>query len=331
MAKKPVRLPADLGQMVHISFPGNTWNPVLDEIINKHKAGGVIFFKENVPQTLSELKKFTAKIKKESLRSTGILPFISVDEEGGRVSRLKQLIGGHPIPMEVGAKGVAAVKKNYLALGKKVRSAGFNLTWAPVLDVHTNPQNPVIGNRALSSDPETAAKCGRAAINALRKAGLFTSGKHFPGHGDTFSDSHLELPVVDTTLATLRKRELVPFKTAVKENVDFFMSAHVLYRKVDGKNMATFSKKILTDILRRELGFKGLLVTDDLNMKAAGGTIRERIKRAINAGADVLLIRDENPVEFIKTFESLVKDGEVSLDKIKESIRRIKRIKRRLS
>lgn len=330
MAKKSYAKKLTPGQMVIISFPASDWTQTLSELINKHRVGGVIFFKENVPRTLSTLKKLTARIKKESIRSSGLLPFISVDEEGGRVSRLKELIGEYPVPLDLAKKGEWAVKKNYASLGRKVRSAGFNLTWAPVLDVHTNPKNPVIGDRSFSSNPSTAAKFGKIAIKALRGAGLFTCGKHFPGHGDTFADSHLELPVVDATMATLNKRELVPFAAAVACKTDFFMTAHVLYRKVDPKNMGTFSKKILTGILRRKMGFKGLIVTDDLNMKAAGGTHRERIKRAIDAGADVLLIRDQDPIGFMETFESMVKKGEISQKRIRESLARIKRIKSRL-
>lgn len=232
--------------------------------------------------------------------------------------------------MELAKKGVAAVTKNYARLGRRVRAAGFNLTWAPVLDVHTNPLNPVIGDRSFSSDPTAAAKCGRAAITALRDSGLFTCGKHFPGHGDTFADSHLELPVVDADMATLAKRELAPFRAAVAARVDFLMTAHVLFTKVDPKNMATFSKKILTGLLRRKMGFTGLVVTDDLNMKAVGGGRKERIKRAIDAGADVLLIRDPDPVGFMETFETLVGEGGVGAERIRESLARVKRVKRRL-
>lgn len=330
MARKPNAGALPLGQMVVISFPDCVWNPTLETLIKRHKVGGVIFFRENVPGSLAELKKFNSRIKKESLRSSGILPFISVDEEGGRVSRLKELIGEFPAPMELAKKGVAAVTKNYARLGRRVRKAGFNLTWAPVLDVRTNPLNPVIGDRSFSSDPSAAAKCGRAAITALREAGLFTCGKHFPGHGDTSADSHLELPVVDVYMATLAGRELAPFRAAVAAKVDFLMTAHVLFTKVDPKNMATFSKKILTGILRRKMGFTGLVVTDDLNMKAVGGSRKERIKRAIDAGADVLLIREPDPLGFMETFENLVGEGGVSEKRIRESLARVRRIKRRL-
>jgi len=330
VARKPNAGALPLGQMVVISFPDCVWNPTLETLVRRHKVGGVIFFRENVPGSLAELKKFNSRIKRESLRSSGVLPFISVDEEGGRVSRLKKLIGEFPAPMDLAKKGLGAVTKNYSSLGRKVRAAGFNLTWAPVLDVDSNPKNPVIGDRSFSSDPSEAAKCGCAAITALRGAGLFTSGKHFPGHGDTSADSHLELPVVDADMATLAKRELAPFRAAVAARVDFLMTAHVLFTKVDPNNMATFSKKILTGLLRRKMGFKGLVVTDDLNMKAVGGGRKERIKRAIDAGADVLLIRDPDPVGFMQTFETLVAEGGVDADRIRESLARVKRVKRRL-
>jgi len=338
--KEPSRFPrgfdirAAIGQMVIISFPGDEWNPAIETLIRDYKAGGLIFFKENIPPTLSALKKLTAMIKKEGLRSSGgLIPFISVDEEGGRVSRLKTLIGEHPAQMELGMNGAKAVAENYAALGRKVKQAGFNITWAPVLDVLTNSANPVIGNRSFSPDPRVAARYGRIALKALRQAGLFTTGKHFPGHGDTSIDSHLALPVMDTSMKTLKSRELAPFRAAVAERADFFMTAHILFRKVDARYPVTFSKKFLTDILRDQMAFKGLVVTDDLNMNAAKNSfeMRDRIKLAVNAGADILLIREPYPAitEFLGTFESLVREGEIRPQRVLESLGRIRRIKRK--
>ncbi len=325
---------AAIGQMVIISFPGDGWNPELETLICERKVGGLIFFKENIPSTLSALKKLNAKITKEGLRpSGGLVPFISVDEEGGRVSRLKHLIGEHPPQMALGQKGAVAVAKNYASLGKKVKQAGFNITWSPVLDVLTNSANPVIGDRSFSPDMELVAKYGKVALKALRKAGLLTTGKHFPGHGDTSIDSHLALPVMDTTMKTLKSRELVPFRAAVSERADFFMTAHILFRKIDARYPVTFSKKFLTGLLRQKMGFSGLIVTDDLNMNAAKNSLdmRDRIKLAINAGADVLLIREPYPavLGFLDTFESLVREGEISPQRLKESLGRISRIKRK--
>lgn len=322
-----------LGQLVIVSISGDGWNAELETLIHTHKAGGFILFKENIPASLPALKAFTAKIKKETLKETGADPFISVDEEGGRVSRLKSLIGERPAPMSLAPKGLAAVYRNYLSLGKKVRSCGFNITWAPVLDVNTNPQNPVIGDRAFSANTEDVVDCGKMALRALRAAGLYTQAKHYPGHGDTPVDSHLDLPKMDTPLKILRRRELKPFAMAVREKADFFMTAHIHFTKVEKSLPATFSKKFLQKLLRDELGFKGLAVTDDLNMNAvkANYPMEDRIKLALNAGADVLLIRDTPAgiMEFLNIFEFLVSSGEIPWEAVRRSLARVRRVKRR--
>lgn len=330
--KKGFDVRAAVGQLVIISIPGDGWNGEVEQLIAERKAGGFILFRENIPATLGALKKFTGRIKKEAVRHTGIIPFISVDEEGGRVSRLKTLIGEHPAPMPLARKGIKAVEKNYAALARKVKGAGFNVTWAPVLDINTNPKNPVIGDRAFSAETEEVVACGRAALRALRKGGLFTQAKHYPGHGDTPVDSHLDLPAMDTPLSVMRGRELLPFKMAAREKADFFMTAHIHFTKVEKKLPATFSKKFLHAVARNELGYKGIIVTDDLNMNAvkANYSMEERIRLAMNAGADMLLIRDshQNILGFLDIFERLVRDGKIAPSRIKESLARVRRVKR---
>ncbi len=325
---------AAIGQLVIISIPGDGWNGDVERLIAERKAGGFIFFRENIPGTLAALKKFTGRMKKEAVKHTGLIPFISVDEEGGRVSRLKTLIGEHPAPILLAQMGVNAVERNYAALARKVKGAGFNITWAPVLDINTNPKNPVIGDRAFSTKTEEVVACGRAALRALRKGGLFTQAKHYPGHGDTPVDSHLDLPSMDTPLAVMRGRELLPFKMAAREKADFFMTAHIHFTKVEKKLPATFSKKFLHTVARGGLGYKGLIVTDDLNMNAVKATysMEERIRLAMNAGADMLLIRDshENILGFLDIFERLAREGKIPLARIRESLARVKRIKRRM-
>ena len=323
---------AAIGQLVIISIPGDGWNGEVERLIAERKAGGFIFFRENIPATLPALKKFTGRIKKESVKHTGLIPFISVDEEGGRVSRLKTLIGEHPAPMLLAQKGTRAVEKNYAALARKVKGAGFNITWAPALDINTNPRNPVIGDRAFSASTEEVVACGRAALRALRKGGLFTQAKHYPGHGDTPVDSHLDLPSMATPLSVMRRRELAPFQMAAREKADFFMTAHIHFTKVEKKLPATFSKKFLRTVARGELGYKGLIVTDDLNMNAVRSNyaLEDRVRLAMNAGADMLLIRDshENILGFLDTFERLAREGKIPLARIKESLARVKRVKR---
>lgn len=330
--KKSFDVRAAIGQLVIISIPGDGWNKEVEQLIAERKAGGFIFFRENVPSTLAALKKFTGRIKKEAVKHTGLIPFISVDEEGGRVSRLKTLIGEHPAPMALARQGTKAVERNYASLARKVKGAGFNITWAPVLDINTNPQNPVIGDRAFSARTEEVVAHGRTALRALRKGGLFTQAKHYPGHGDTPVDSHLDLPSMDTPLIVMRRRELLPFKMAAREKADFFMTAHIHFTKVEKKLPATFSKKFLQTVARKELGYKGLIVTDDLNMNAvkANYGMEERIRLAMNAGADMLLLRDshENILGFLDIFERLARDGKIPLARIKESLARVKRVKR---
>jgi len=180
------------------------------------------------------------------------------------------------------------------ALGDELAALGIGWDFAPVLDVHTNPENPVIGNRAFGTTPVAAASHALAFWRGLRAAGLVGCGKHFPGHGDTRTDSHLELPVVDHGLDRLRRVELAPFAAAARAGVEAIMTAHVLFPALDSERPATLSRAILTGLLREELGFGGVIVSDDLGMKAVADRypIDELAVMAVAAGADVLIIRE---------------------------------------
>lgn len=325
-------LQAAVGQLTIVSFTGDEWNPQLETLLIKYQVGGLIFYGENIAEKSSMVKKLTSRIKKTSMKgSLGLPAFISVDEEGGKVSRLKNLLGGFPSQRETAQLSQSAFKKNFSALYDGVSRFGFNVNWSPSIDIDTNPNSPVIGDRAFSDNAKVVASLGRSAIAQARKAGLFTAVKHFPGHGDTFVDSHKTLPVVKTTMQNLKARELHPFKMAVKEKVDLIMTAHILFQKVDPAYPVTFSEKFLKKMLRKEMGFKGLIVTDDLNMGAAANhyTPEERITLAINAGVDILLIRAEHSetIDFLETFRALVIKGEIPLSRIQESLARIKKIK----
>ena len=198
-----------------------------------------------------------------------------------------------------------------LALGAELAALGIGWDFAPVLDVHTNPANPVIGNRAFGTTPEAAARHALAFWRGLRAAGLVGCGKHFPGHGDTRTDSHLELPIVEHDVARLRAVELAPFAAAAAAGIDSIMTAHVLYPALDPGRPATLSRRILTDLLRGELGFRGVIVSDDLGMKAVADRypIEELAVESVAAGADVLLIR-EPPERQRRAFEALVRAAE---------------------
>src|SRR5436853_621629 len=196
-------------------------------------------------------------------------PWVGIDQEGGRVARLRAPFTEWPPMAVLGRSDNPTLAARFAkALAAELLAVGVSLDYAPVLDIHTNPKNPVIGDRALGERPEIVAKLGRVIIEELQRAGIAACGKHFPGHGDTASDSHFDLPIVEHPPDRLRAVELVPFKAAIEANVAFMMTAHVLVTSIDDERPATLSKRIVNDILRRELGFGGVVLSDDLQMKA---------------------------------------------------------------
>ena len=209
---------------------------------------------------------------------------------------------------------------------------GINMDYAPVLDVHTNPENPIIGDRAIASDPDTVARLANSFIKGFKDKGMIPVGKHFPGHGDTHLDSHLDLPTVKRDAATLEAVELVPFRETIAQGLEVIMTAHVIYTAWDQKNTATFSKTILQDILRQKLGFQGVIMSDDLEMKAVENHFPfEAFPRmGIEAGLDMFMIC--NSVEKIKKLHSQliqdVNDGIISIAPIQQSVERILHLKK---
>jgi len=218
-------------------------------------------------------------------------PIIAVDQEGGRVQRLRRMSPLHPPMSGIGAQGPAACSAAGAAIGADLADLGFNLDFAPVLDVDTNSANPIIGDRAFSSDPHEAAERALAFLDGLESAGPAGCGKHFPGHGDAAADSHLDLPIIDVGPDLLDARELVPFRAAVDAGVRMIMTAHCLYPELDPDVPATLSRPIVHGILRERLGFDGCVITDDLGMKAISDRfpMREVLSRGLNAGIDLFL------------------------------------------
>jgi len=225
---------------------------------------------------------------------------VAVDQEGGTVQRVRAPAthwppmlshAGHPAPEdEELAEAVG------LAIGEELAALGFDIDFAPVLDVHSNEANPIIGQRAFGRDPDEVARRGLAFARGLAAAGILACGKHFPGHGDTTTDSHLELPRIDHGLDRLERIELAPFAAAAKAGLPMVMTAHVVFSALDDRVPATLSKKVITDLLRDQLGYAGVIVSDDLDMKAIADHfgIAEAAVGAIRAGCDALLLcRDE--------------------------------------
>jgi beta-N-acetylhexosaminidase len=255
-----------------------------------HRAG-VILFRRNIDaSSIGAVHTLCGEILQVTPRHPG--PFIAVDQEGGRVMRLGAPVVQLP-PMRVlgniGDPGLA--RRAGSVLGAELRAIGFNLDFAPVLDVDSNPDNPVIGDRSFSRDPAKVGELGAAFAEGLESAGVLACGKHFPGHGDTDRDSHLDLPTVAHPRERLDAIELVPFRRAAA-SVGSVMTAHVVYEGLDAGVPATCSEKIVTGLLKKEMGFQGLVFSDDLEMKALAdrATIEESSVAAVRAGCDVLLV-----------------------------------------
>jgi beta-N-acetylhexosaminidase len=279
----------ELGQLFIVGFGGTSIPPELRSIAREFDLGGVIFFARNVetPEQIAGLGVEAGELAR------GLPLWISVDQEGGRVARLRSPFTEWPPMMTLGRSGSVDLAHRFArALAVELRAVGVTLDFAPVLDVHTNPHNPVIGDRALSDRAEDVARLGRAIVETLQAEGIAACGKHFPGHGDTLADSHHDLPVVEHEPERLRRVELVPFRAAIAAGVASIMTAHVVVSAFDESQPATLSPAIVGGLLREELGFDGLIVSDDLEMRAIADRYPpdRAAALAIAAGCDCLLV-----------------------------------------
>jgi beta-N-acetylhexosaminidase len=275
--------------MIVSGFEGTCLNSRTEKLINEQGIGGLILFERNY-ENPKQLKSLIDNLQSLTAQNSPPL-FISVDQEGGRVARLKEPFTQFPPMCCLGEANSDDLAYRFgIAMGKEMKAVGINMDYAPVLDVHSNPENPIIGKRAISSNPKVVARLGCKIIQGFKDAGTFPVGKHFPGHGDTSQDSHLTLPRVERSKESLKKMELVPFAQAFQEGLDVIMTAHVVYPAWDENSAATFSKYILNDLLRKKMNFQGLVMSDDLEMQAVTQTPEELPALAINAGVDLFLI-----------------------------------------
>jgi beta-N-acetylhexosaminidase len=253
--------------------------------------GGVILFRRNC-QELEQVLRLAADIR---AAAPGPI-LIGVDQEGGRVVRLPPPFLSPPAAGRIGARGDAVLARQQArAVGRELRAAGINWNLAPVLDIHTNPDNPVIGDRAYGTDPDTVTRFGLAVIAGLGEAGVLATAKHFPGHGDTRLDSHLALPESLQSPERWRDVEFAPFRAAIRAGVPAVLTAHLCARALDPTTPASLSRTVTTDILRGELGFDGVVVSDDLEMGAITTScgVGEAAVRFLEAGGDLLLVCKE--------------------------------------
>lgn len=322
-----------IGQLFIGGIDGNTLLTQNDiSLIKDLKIGGLIFFGRNI-STANQTINLINQIKTINKDNGNIPLFLSLDQEGGLVTRLPKEINKFPKANQVGAVN----DENYAyqigkLMGEIISSLGFNMNFAPVLDVYTNPKNTVIGSRSFSSDKEIVAKLGVAMMKGLKDSGIIAVGKHYPGHGDTYEDSHEELPVLQHNYERLMDVELYPFKIAIENGMDSLLVSHLFYPQIDSENIATLSRIFLFEILRKELGFRGIVITDDMIMKGLTDTnsIPEASLKALKAGVDILLIGSgyENISSSISRIKQAVLDGEIQEFEIDRKVYNILRIKK---
>lgn len=337
-----------------IQKPVTEINDEIREIIAKYNIGSVILFSQNFKDK-SQTKKLIFDLQ-ETAKLSGNPPlFICVDQEGGKVERFafnrERLEDNLELGRRANAEELAFKKGEFI--GKELNELGINCNLAPVVDINSNPKNPIINSRSFGDNSEIVSKCGIAFMKGLHSQKVFGVAKHFPGHGDTQVDSHIGLPRVNKSFLELENFELKPFKAMIDSGIDMVMTAHIELPNVENKTIiskkngkeifvpATLSKTILNGLLREKLEFKGVIVTDAMNMKAISDNVGqdEAIKMAINAGANIIcmpvILRSKCDIKKLdcvyKAISKAIETGEVSIAQIDDSVRKILTLKEKLT
>jgi beta-N-acetylhexosaminidase len=325
-----------IGQMLVVGFPdGEAGLAQLERVLEKTKAGNIILFSRNIGSA-KEVYDLVSELDRLVLRETSSLPLVCLDQEGGVVARLRQGVTALPGSMAIGAAyragliSLAEVRGLGRICGSELAALGINWNLAPVVDVNVNPRNPLIGVRSYGEEPELVADLASAFSAGLAKGGVLATAKHFPGHGDTEVDSHLGLPLVAHGRERLDAVELLPFRRLIKEGIPVIMTAHVRFPAVEPDALpATLSPRVIKGLLRGELGYKGLVCTDCLEMKAIAGRYEEAGARAVMAGADFILVShtEEAQMEAAESIYRAVERGDIPESRIDESLARIASVK----
>ena len=276
-------------QLFMLGLPGPSLDARTRRFLDRYPAGGFILFKRNA-RSATQLRRLVAALHETG---PGVRPLVAIDHEGGRVHRLPRPFTHFPPAFTVAAHGSPRLAEAMgRAMATELRAVGIDLDFAPVLDVWSNPRNRVIGDRAFGTAPGPAARLALAFARGLARGGMLACGKHFPGHGATVGDSHFVLPVVRRSHRELARIDLAPFARAARAGLPAFMTAHVLYPALDRRRPATLSPRICDDLLRRRLGFRGVLFSDDLEMNAIAGRMSpgRAAVEALGAGCDMLLV-----------------------------------------
>lgn len=345
-------LQTQMGQFFISFFEGDQLTEPVEQMIRDSKLGNVMYFRwANSLSSPPEVKRLSEQVHRLITQETGRPPIIAIDQEGGRVTHLKKGFSRYASNAVIAkCKGPTFIYKQGVKTAMDLWSVGINLNLAPVVDVHSNMMNSVIGDRSYSARPEVVIECAEQCVLGHHQIGVGTTLKHFPGHGDTKCDSHLELPEVKKSRKKLETIELKPFR-ALASKTDAIMVAHVKYPALDTEHPATLSEKIVTQILRKEMGYEGVVISDSLTMRSILGSQKsfeeclEGVTRvaieAFNAGCDMLILGKlewadfevtsaqsrELVVKVIKGFTNAVERGEVSMEKVEKSLMRIAKMK----
>ncbi len=331
-AVEQMTLDEKIGQMMFAGVSGTTLQQETTSLIHDYKVGGLILYGNNLEtpqQTVTLMNALMAANVNNQLPL-----FLGTDQEGGKVVRLPGPLKNFPTNQRIGDINQSSLSFAVgQLLGEQLKAFGFNLDFAPVLDVNSNPNNPIIGDRSFSNDPDIVSKLGIETMKGLESKQVIPVVKHFPGHGDTAVDSHLELPKVTKSLDDLNQLELVPFKAAIDSGADVVMVAHILLPKIDPQYPSSMSKEVITGMLREQLGFDGVVMTDDMTMKAITNhfDIGQASVDSVKAGSDVILIAHEyaNVTAAIQAVKAAVNKGEITEDRINDSVRKIIALKQK--
>ena len=325
-----------VGQLFCLGLEGETLSAADKNFLTSYNIGGVILFSRNLssPRQIYDLCSQLLDLQQSLPEKTPF--FIGIDMEGGRVHRLKEPFTKWSPLASIGRLGQARLASEWTySMGKELQAIGINLNFAPCLDVLSNKKNVLIGDRSLSSDPEEVSRLACHLIKGYQKAGLICCAKHFPGHGNTIIDSHEDLPIEETPLEALKNQELKPFRSVFKASLDLdmLMTAHIQFSKIDKDWPVTFSSFFLKDLLRKELKYKGVLVSDDLEM----GALTQHYEpdfipiQALKSGCDLLIYKSQSKgrIALESVLKALFKDKTITRGAILESEHRVRVLKKK--
>ncbi|UCF79284.1 MAG: beta-N-acetylhexosaminidase [Candidatus Eiseniibacteriota bacterium] len=323
-----------LGQLLVVGFEGTELTKELSDSLSKGNFAGFILFKRNI-ESSEGARRLLKGLRR--LFPPDLPPILSLDEEGGRISQIDHLFSVSPSASRIGAtRNTRFAFFHARDSAQKLKWLGFNVVFAPVLDVNDEPKNPVIGDRSFGADPGLVASLGGAALKGFNDGGIVPTAKHFPGHGSSLVDSHKNLPVISHPAERWYKFEFLPFTTAIEQGVRIVMMGHIGCPGLSGREdqPASFSPRVVEQILRKELGFQGVVITDALEMGAAAHYVASggRLEEALLAGCDILLFAHggENAGKALRNLLKAVKEGRLSEARVDESLRRILALRKHL-